>query len=346
MIRNRFIIAMIYVSLQFAAVSVASDENAETLPVEDRRPVVIVVVGHAGESEYGEMFAAWAARWKSAAQQGKARFVQIGGGEPATAGVSDRERLHLELSALEKSNASALWLILIGHGTFDGKDAKLNLVGPDATAKEVALWLDPLPMRMAIVDCTSASAPFINEMSGRNRVVVTATKSGAQYNFARFGDYISAAIADETVDLDKDGQTSLLEAFLAASARVQEFYDSDARLATEHALIDDNGDGLGTPADWFSGYRTAKSAKDGQLPDGTVANQFILIPRGAEANLPPDIRVERDALEIELAALRERKQHLDPEEYDSKLEEILLRIAHLYERAEPAQDQPSPNVSN
>ena len=313
-----------------AAHSAAANDTAEDAE-SDRRPVLVVVVGHAGQPEYGAMFSAWAARWERAAEQGGADFVQIGSeGESATEDVDDRERLREQLAALEDSDATTLWLVMIGHGTFDGKDAKFNFVGPDASAKEIALWLDPLPMRIAVIDCAAASAPFINELSARDRVVVTATKSGAQYNFARFGEYLSAAILDESVDLDKDGQTSLLEAFLAASARVEEFYESDARLATEHALLDDNGDGLGTPADWFRGYRATKSAKAGQLPDGTTANQLILIPRGAEAELSPDVRAQRDALELDLAALRGRKASLDAEEYDSQLEAILLDLARLY----------------
>ena len=114
---------------------------------------------------------------------------------------------------------------------------------------------------------------FINRISGEKRIVVTATKDGNQYNFARFGRFFSDSLSDETIDLDKDGQTSLLEAFIAASNGVQEFYDSDGRLATEQALLDDNGDSKGTPADWFEGTRAVKKAKSGGLADGLIANQ-------------------------------------------------------------------------
>src|SRR4029434_7395612 len=95
--------------------------------------------------------------------------------------------------------------------------------------------------------------PFINELSASGRVVVTAARSGSEFNFARFGDYFSSAITDSKADLDKDDQTSLLEAFLAAAAGVKEFYLSDGRLVTEYALLDDNGDKRRTPADWSQG---------------------------------------------------------------------------------------------
>src|SRR5213075_927990 len=95
------------------------------------------------------------------------------------------------------------------------------------------------------------------------RVIVAAARSGYEQNYARFGQYMAEAIADPTADLDKDGQTSLLEAFLTASRRVAEYYATEGRMVTEHALLDDNGDGFGTPADWFRGIRAVKAAKDG-----------------------------------------------------------------------------------
>ena len=104
--------------------------------------------------------------------------------------------------------------MLIGHGTFDGREAKFNLRGPDVTDVELADWLLPFKRPVVVINCASASGPFINRLSGANRVVVTATKSGNEINFARFGQYIAEAIADPRADLDKDGQVSLLEAFL------------------------------------------------------------------------------------------------------------------------------------
>ncbi|HEV7223310.1 MAG TPA: hypothetical protein VGN42_11460, partial [Pirellulales bacterium] len=215
---------------------------------EQERPAVLVVVGAPGTDDYAKQFRQWAARWRQAADRGGAEFVAIGlEGEGET---GDRELLRQCLAERAQSSTAALWLVLIGHGTFDGKTAKFNVRGPDFSADELAEWLKPAERPLAIVNCASASGPFLNALSGPNRVVIAATKSGHEHNFARFGDYLSAAIADPKADLDKDDQTSLLEAFLLAAARVEEFYKEESRLATEHALIDDNGDRLGTPADW------------------------------------------------------------------------------------------------
>ena len=223
---------------------------------------------------------------------------------------------------------------MIGHGTFDGKTAKFNLRGPDVTAAELAEWLRPFERPLAIINCASASGPFLNELSGPNRIVVTATKSGHEHNFAHFGDYISSAIVDPAADLDKDEQTSLLEAFLAAAARVADFYKEDARLATEHALIDDNGDRLGTPADWFHGVRAVKTAKDGASPDGLRAGQLPLVPSRGEQVLSAEARKRRDELEQQLAELRRQKSTLSEEEYYSQLEPLLIEIARVYDQSE------------
>ena len=76
---------------------------------------------------------------------------------------------------------------------------------------------------------------------------------------------LSEAIADPAADLDKDGQTSLLEAWLAAAQRTADFYKNEERLATEHSLLDDNGDGLGTPPDWFQGVRVVQESSSREV---------------------------------------------------------------------------------
>jgi len=292
---------------------------------------VMVVLGAPGTEEYGQQFVEWNQRWEQAAKQAEANFVSIGltGDENES-----RELLKKLLAEKEEALDGVLWLVLIGHGTFNGQTAKFNLRGPDVTAQELGEWLKPLDKATIIVNCASASGPFINRLSGPNRVIVTATKSGHEHNFARFGDYISAAIIDENADLDKDEQTSLLEAFLSASKQVEDFYASESRLATEHALLDDNGDGLGTPATWFRGVHAVKAAKDGANLDGLRANQFHLVRSTRERDLQNDARTRRDELEIEIAQLRQRKAALGADQYYIQLEALLLELAQLYQRVE------------
>ncbi len=266
------------------------------------------------------------------------QFVRIGIGDGDT--LTDADRLKKELTGSASigsepnnsinENLDELWIVLIGHGTYDRKAAKFNLRGPDVSAKELKGWLADLSCRIVLVNSASASGPFINEMAGKNRIVLTATKSGSQHNFARFGGYLAECIGDPTIDLDKDNQTSLLEAFLAASAMTQEFYLSDTRLATELALLDDNGDGLGTPADWFQGTRAVQKPKKGQA-DGLAANQVFLFANGEGAKLTREQTQKRNELEVHLEKLIDQKSRLTEEAYFEMLEPIMIKLAKIYE---------------
>jgi hypothetical protein len=232
-----------------------------------------------------------------------------------------------------------LWLVLIGHGTFDGRTAKFNLRGPDLAASDLAEWLRPLPRPVAVIDTTSSSAPFLKPLSAPGRIVITATKSGFEQNFTRFGQYLAQAIVDPTADLDKDGQTSLLEAFLSAAHATGQFYAAAGRLATEHALLDDNGDGLGTPAEWFRALRATKKAGAGASLDGYRTHQLHLLPSPAEAALPPEVRATRDQLELEVLNLRDARANLSDDEYFARLEPLLRAIAQIYERTQASTSQ-------
>jgi hypothetical protein len=186
-----------------------------------------------------------------------------------------------------------------------------------------------------IVNCGASSAPFLKELSGPNRAVITATKSGSELNFARFGDYLSKAIGDVAADLDKDGQTSLFEAYLAASKETEKFYKTEGRLATEHAILDDNSDGQGVRSDWFRGIRSIKKANGNAKIDGRFAHQLHLIRSEREKALEPKTRVKRNRLELAVIQLRDRRdQFRDLNSYYQELEPLLVQLAELYESAE------------
>lgn len=294
----------------------------------DDRPTVIVCVGAAGEGTYTEPFHAWAQNWEKASARAGARFIGIGMEVPE--GTDDHLRLERALAGEGKTGDNELWLVFIGHGTYDGHDAKFNMHGPDLSAEELVKWLEPIHRPVAVINCASSSSPFLKLLSKSGRVVVTATKSGYEQNYTRFGQFISEAMLGTEADLDKDGQTSLLEAFIAASRKTAEFYDHDGRLATEHALLDDNGDGLGTPADWFRGVRAVKKASDGTGVDGLRAHQFHLIRSDAESKLSPALRTKRNELELAIAQLREHKASMPEAEYFGKLEKLMVQLARLY----------------
>jgi hypothetical protein len=289
---------------------------------------VIVVVGAEGAPEYGRQFAKWADRWRQAARQASADYVEVG--RSTDGGMNDHDRLQQILQEQAKEGADDLWLVLIGHGTSDNRAARFNLRGPDVSDAELGTMLSPFKRPLIVIDGSACSGPFINRLSGPDRVVITATRSGNEQNFARFGDYLSSALLDQTADYDRDGQVSLLEAFLAGSRRLAEFYRSESRLATEHPLLDDNGDGFGTPGDWFRGLRATKRARDGAMLDGHRAHQCVLLRSDREQRIPPAPRLERDRLELAVTELRDRKESIgDDESYYKLLEDLLVRLAEL-----------------
>ncbi len=289
------------------------------------RPSLIIATGAGGEDTYATAFAQWTDHWQKAGAAASAQITPLKPGE-----TNAREQLRKALEMEAKESSAALWLVLLGHGAFDGRDAKFNLPGDDLAVSELAAWLQPFQRPVVVVCGFSASGAFLKPLSAPGRIVLTATRSGAENNYARLGGYLSETIASPSADLDKDGQTSLLEAWLAAAQRTADFYKNEERLATEHPLLDDNGDGLGTPADWFQGVRVVKKSSDQRAPDGLRAHQMHLVPSAAERSLPAAERTKRDGLERELAQLRETKATLPEDEYYAQLEALLLRLARLY----------------
>jgi hypothetical protein len=311
---------------------------AVTRATQTNLPVVVLVVGASGEPEYGSNFVQQVQLWNGVCDRADARVIRIGG--ESTNMLDDRETLKATLAAESIDSIEPLWLVLIGHGTFDGREARFNLRGPDVSSTELADWLKPMRRPLVLINCASASAPFLKALSGTNRVVVTATRSGNELNFSRFGEYFAKALADPASDLDKDHQVSLLEAFLVGSRQVAEFYQTEGRLMTEHALIDDNGDGLGTPADWFRGVHSTRKARNQMEADGPRAGKFCLVLSPEEEALAPEIRARRDALELEVERLRGKKAQMSEAEYYRQLEALFLDLARLQQAVLPSTNTP------
>lgn len=305
------------------AAALAEDSDAADL-------TIVAVVGAGGEAEYVERFAEVAKNWREAAAKGRAEFVEISGEK------NDRESLRKWIEEQSKvEGGGEVWLVLIGHGSFDGRTVKFNITGPDFTDEDLAGWLENWKRPLAVINGASSSSPFLIALSGPQRTVISATKSASEVFYTRFGEFFAKGIGGEKgADLDNDEQVSLLEAFLFASNEVAEFYESEGRLATEHALIDDNGDSLGTRAEWFEGVRAVRKARADVEPDGERALQRVLIPNAAEARMAPQLRKQRDALELELNDLRRKKGEMEEAAYYDALEEILLQVAEIYRRAE------------
>jgi hypothetical protein len=209
-------------------------------------------------------------------------------------------------------------LVLIGHGTFDGEDAKFNLVGPDLTAHEWKELLVALPARTVVVNTTASSFPFLEELSQKRRVVITATDSVAQKFATVFPEQFARALEDAATDTDKDGRVSVWEAFAATSAAIKRHFEQRGQLSTERPLIDDDGDKVG---------------KEAEAPgeDGTFARTIYLDPGAAP---PADgalsaLEAQRRTLEAEIETLKGRKTEMSAEQYTAELERLVLQLARV-----------------
>lgn len=293
---------------------------------------VVIAVGAGGTEDYAAQFAEWAERWRATAAEADAMVAQVGPQveHEETPEADDRQQLLELLERLKGEDpGSPLWLVFIGHGTFQQGRANFNLRGPDLSAEDLAAVLADAQRPLVIVNSASASGPFIAAVAGENRVVVTATRGGDEQNFARFGDYLSQAIGDLSADLDHDHRVSILEAFLSASDQTRQYYDRRGQLATEHALIDDNGDQRGTPAEFFRGIRVVNRAQDNLQPDGELAARTVLHAAGDVVPLDPEKEQRIGEIEVAVNELRERKPEMEADAYYTELEKLMVEMARL-----------------
>ncbi|WP_437188405.1 hypothetical protein SH668x_001850 [Planctomicrobium sp. SH668] len=304
--------------------------DGEAVATPGVRGELLLIVGTAGTDEYREIFENSAQNWIRAAEQGNFRVTGLGVGQKAC----DLNAVEESLRNYVDEKQLPLWIVMLGHGTFDGKNAKFNLPGPDLEPSRLAELVDPLERPVAIVNCSSASAPFLEALTGPNRVVITATNSGNEVNFARFGAFLSEVVLNRSGDLDKDDQVSLLEAFLLANHLTQKFYETDARLATEHALLDDNGDARPVTGKGFDGIHPIDRKDTGNLlADGVLAHQWHLIPNETDSRLPAEVIARRNELELQIAQLKlkKKKKEMPEDLYYAELEAIFLNLARLLE---------------
>jgi hypothetical protein len=232
-------------------------------------------------------------------------------------GTAENVRTVLGRLAKDAKAEDFVFVMLIGHGSGDGAAAKFNLTGPDLTVEEWSALLQPIASRVAVVDSTSSSFPFLAGLAGRNRVVITATNSYSQRYHTVFPDAFIRALAAPEADADKNGRISLLEAFLHASRLVALAYEESGHLSTETAALDDNGDGKG---------RTAAAAGD----DGAVAALTYLDVVAPPSSADPEVQallVRQQALVEQIDDLRRRRAALAPEAFDREFERLIVDLA-------------------
>jgi hypothetical protein len=212
-------------------------------------------------------------------------------------------------------------LVLIGHGSGEGEDTKISIPGPDLSARDFAQLLSRFPtQKVAFVNLTSASGDMLPVLSGPNRVVITATKSSFERNESHFAQYFADALSQDVADTDKDGRVSLLEAFRYAVVETKRVYETDTRLQTEHAQLEDMGMKVGV------------AEPDGRTGEGLLAGRFFLdgaFVTRAGANDPQLAALYKDkfTLEDQIDQLRVKKPSMTADAYDDALEGLLVQLA-------------------
>jgi hypothetical protein len=273
---------------------------------------VVIIAGASGEPQYAQSFFAAAQAIDEAA---RTRFnvpadAVVWLGEDTTKaggrmrGRSTKANVERELTALATRvrPGDQVWIVLIGHGSGEGEQSRFNLVGPDLTAADFAGLLAGFSkQQVAFVNASSASGDFAKVLAAPNRVIVTATKSALERNESLFARHFAGALRDAAADVDKDGRVSVAEAFNYAKREVARAYETDNRLLTEHAQLEDAGSLASVLA----------------LGGGTTSSDPKVVA----------LVGERRALEAQVAALRARKPSMETAAYEQQLEKLLLDLA-------------------
>ena len=297
---------------------------------------LLIVVGLGGDPEYRETFHGWATELRSAALEkyglSQDHVVYLGERPDDAPDVirSRSTRDNIATVLAEMAGAAGpedrILMVLFGHGSGQGEAALFNLPGPDLSPGDLDLMLNNFPTQtVAVVNSASSSGPFVQGLSGENRIVVTATKSAQERNETQFGAFFVEALGSEGSDLDKDGRLSLLEAFQYAQREVERYYEAANLLATEHAQLDDDGDGTGST-------ELQEEATDGWLARGFLLGSGQMARMGSVADSITDpvlIRLyeERAALEGQISELRALRGTMEESRYESELEELLVAMA-------------------
>ncbi len=281
----------------------------------------VTLSGLGGEPDYDQRFKMWTEDIDTSLKRAGNETNVI------TMLAPTREQVRARLNELSRQAkpSDAVVLMLIGHGSYDGIDYKFNLPGPDITGGELAALLDRIPAtRQLVVNMTSSSGGSIEALRRPDRIVICATKTGTEKNATVFARYWADALRDPAADADKNESVSALEAFRFAQRKTTEFFDTQKRLATEHAVLEDTGKGDG---------ERNPSPENGE---GKLAGTFAVVRLGANAAAARDpakrsLLDRKEQLEQAIDKLKYDKAAMPAELYKTQLTQLLLELAKIQE---------------
>jgi hypothetical protein len=298
-------------------VSVTFGQTPKKPVQSDPNKFAVIINGPGGEAVYTKQFEEWTGQLSSILSD---RYGFDAKNITMPRATAEEVKRVFETLKTQLITNNVLFVFLIGHGSFDGKESKFNLIGPDLSATEYNTLLSALPTKRVVVfNMSSASGEFIKSLAARGRIVVTATRNGQETNATRFTGFFINALNATDADTDQDGHTSVLEAFVYANRLTGDFYKRGGRLATEHALIDDNGDGVG---------HEKVEAGEGLLARATYLDSLSIDEAAATAATGRLLK-ERTRLEGEIEQLIARKSSTPEAEYEATLERLFIELAKV-----------------
>lgn len=276
--------------LNGTALSVAQDLSA----TENREPQrwAVIIVGLPGDAEHAALFRKmadqiqkWLVNTQRIPVEQVFRLPETGGDGETTDTAATAESIHNLLTDVNsKLQANdTLWIFTIGHGNYDGRQAWFHVAGKDPSNDDFGQWMADIDCREQVLWLThSSSGWFVKPLSRPGRIVIAATAADDESNETEFLRALTtvAGWSVDKLDGDHDQAISVAEFYLGVVREVARRFQYDNRLPTEHAQLDDNGDGVGT-----ENLEVAKSGNDPAASkgvrtakvDGDLA-KTILIP--------------------------------------------------------------------
>ena len=284
----------------------------------------IIICGSGGEEVYLERFGDWGQRLRTVLVDQCAHLAknvqlltETGEGVDGKSSLDGIRDVMRDFSS-KVTDRDDVFVFLIGHGSFRQQVAKLNVPGPDLTVEDLSGFLKMFSARrVVVVNGASMSAPFVNALSQRGRVICASTRSVDQRNATHFMGFFIQALEDGSADQDRDERISVLEICTQASSLTDAWYVGEGLIATENAILDDDGDGLGT------------RLSDIGEGDGALAVRcFLLDFRVPKGTAPELVEAYGEAID-EVQDLIKKKAGMDSMSYYQLLESKLLKAARL-----------------
>jgi hypothetical protein len=259
-------LVFILVALLLAGNRTSAGPHAETVA----KSRALIVVGLPGDGGHEKLFADTARRWRDwlAGSLDFEVTVLFGrrGHPPLADAPATRAAIERAIADLKKSLRAdhRLWVFFLGHGDYDGERASFHLPGHDLHADEVGKLFAGIACKEQVFWMThAASGWFLKSLSDRGRIVITATAADEEFNETEFPQALATVAAK--LSSNRGEKVSILELYRRTVAEVEARFAADKRVPTEHAQLDDNGDGTGTEQPIVEPDGGKKPTADGQL---------------------------------------------------------------------------------